>query len=72
MPLSGKPINFYISCFPIMEIYQLNLIIRNYRPNVVALAKFSDIERFVIRTDGSGKTFNNRDSIPYPNAITLK
>ncbi|MCK9441338.1 MAG: hypothetical protein M0Q13_07945 [Methanothrix sp.] len=55
-----------------MEIYQLNLIIRNDRPNVVALAKFGDIERFVIRTDGSGKTFNNRDSIPYPNAITLK
>jgi hypothetical protein len=41
-----KLIDFYIPHFPVGEIYQLNLILGDDRPNVVALVKFGDIELF--------------------------
>jgi hypothetical protein len=54
---SVKPINGHRPIFSICKIYQLNLIVGNDRPQGIALIKLGDRERFIIQTNGTGKTF---------------
>jgi len=67
-----KPIYFCSPRFPILKIYQLDIIIGNDRSQVITLFKLGNIERFVIQTNGTGKTFNNLCPILHVGQISCK